>query len=63
MIADFSSVSMESIAHVFDPVAFRELLENSYEVTNLELVERQLGVLSVHIVSLKVAQANGTVTQ
>lgn len=46
----------------FDPVAFREYLENTYEFEDVELAEQQIGVMAKFISSLKQQNDNGTLT-
>lgn len=58
-----SDVSSWSSEPIFDPEVFREHLETRYEITDLDVAQRQLRVLSEHIALLRATQSNGTVTE
>lgn len=53
-----SEVSSRSSEPIFYPEAFREHLETRCEITDLEVVEKQLRVLLEHIASLREKQSN-----
>lgn len=46
----------------FNPVDFREYLENSYDFEDVDLVEKKIGVMMEHSAQLKQQGGNGTIS-